>query len=300
MSVPAIPTTLEAARSQLRLRLYGSVFQALRTVELRSEGAAEGLPGLLTIGGDVLAGAVVDVGEGVVPVSEQLAADWRTDVATVVTAALENGLGRDTTGVAVVGGSTYLISDEQLGASLAVRPSMLAGFPVDGAPVLLAPGRGVVVVTGSDDLEGLRSAAKVANEIAETPEGLVTSVPLVLRSEGWEVLEWPADPELAPLVGLMSRRFAAAAYGYQANLLSGGSADPSAAQLFKAPDGAAVLVASWTRGQETLLPVVDDVVVVSEDGGARRVPFAQVAGAPGVTPTDLVPQRYHVRADAVL
>jgi len=298
MSVANFPPSLEAARPQLQLRLYGKVFHAVRAAELRAKGAAEALPGTLAIAGDVLISAAVDVGEGLVPVTEQQAADWGADLRDVVDAALQNGLGRETAGVEVRRPGTYVVTDEQLGASLAARPSMLSGFQVTGAPVLLAPGRGVVIVTGSDDLEGLQAAVGVADEIAGTSEGLVTAVPLVLRSDWWEVFDWPAEPALLALVGRLSRRFAAAAYGYQASLLGEGSAYPASAQLFQAPDGRVVLVASWTQGQETLLPVVDDVVVVAADGTARRLPFAQAVEAPGVTATGLVPQRYHVRADA--
>lgn len=298
MSGPNIPTSLEAARSQLQLRLYGRVFHAVRAAELEAKGAAEALPGTFSIAGDVLISAAVDVGEGLVPVTLQQAADWGVDLRGVVDAALQNGLGRESAGVEARLPGTYVVTDEQLGASLIVHPSMLSGFAVKGAPVLLAPGRGVVIVTGSDDLEGLQTAAQVADEIAGTPEGLVTAVPLVLREDWWEVFDWPADPALLAVVGRLSRRLAAAGYGYQASLFGDASAYPASAQLFQAPDGRVVLVASWTQGQETLLPVVDDVVVVSDDGNARRVPFAQVVDAPGVTLTGLVPQRYHVRADA--
>lgn len=300
MSIPHIPATLEDARPRLQLRLYGRVFHAVRAAELEAQGAAEAVPGTLSIAGDVLISAAVDVGEGVVPVTLQQASDWGVELRAVVDAALENGLGRETTGVDARRPGTYVVTDEQLGASLAVRPSMLSAFAVKGDPVLLAPGRGVVIVTGSDDLEGLQAAATVADELAGSPEGLATAVPLVLRSSWWEVFDWPAEPALRGVVARLSRRFAAAAYGYQATLLGESGAYPASAQLFQAPDGHVVLVASWTQGQETLLPVVDDVIVVSEDGGARRTPFAQVVAAPGVTPTGLTPERYHVRADAQL
>jgi hypothetical protein len=300
MSAPSIPTSLETARPQLRLRLYGRVFHAVRAAELEAKGAAEALPGTLAIAGDVLVSAAVDIGEGVVPVTQQQAADWGVGLRDVVDAALQNGFGRDSAGVQARRPGTYVVTDEQLGASLTVRPSMLGGFPVKGAPVLLAPGRGAVIVTGSDDPEGLQAAVQIADEIAGSPEGLVTAVPLVLRSDWWEVFDWPAEPALLALTARLSRRFAAAAYAYQATLFAEASAYPASAKLFQAPDGRVVLVASWTRGQETLLPVVDDVVVVSEDGTARKLPFAQVVEAPGVTPTDLVPQRYHVRPDAEL
>lgn len=298
MTQPQMPASFADARADLGVRLYGAIPHAIRAREFRGIGAASALPAVVPIAGEVLAGIVLDFADGVMPISDEVANDmWGVGIDELLEAARENGRGRESDGITVVADSVYLVSDEQLAAGLLLDPAMLSAFEVRGSHVVLAPGSGVVLIAGSDDRASLAIMLELAGRVAENGEGLVSAVPLVATGSGFEVFEWPAEPTLRPLIDRAERLFRSAWYTQQKPLLEDDPAFVAKADVFE-KDDQTVLIATWTRGVETLLPVVDDVMIVGDEGVERAIPFVQFIERPGVTDTDLEPKRYRVAATA--
>ncbi len=294
---PQIPATLEEAKGQLGLRLYGFVGEQIRAQELAAMGIEGAGPATVPVGGEVSVGAVLDAGEQVVPINEGLARDqWGSDAQQVIAAAVEASRGYQTNNVALVQPGTYAITDERFGAYCLLEPTALQAFDVNGAPVAIAPGRGVVLITGSQDQEGLIAAAGAAAQVAESGEGLVSWLPLTHTGQGWVPFEIPADEATQQAFGHTARIINSGHYARQREVLAEGQAFPASAQVFQR-EGWTIMVGTWSRGVETLLPVVDDVAISSDDGDIQLMPFGEFVALAGVTETPMVPKRYHVPAD---
>lgn len=298
MTQPTLPTRFAEAAPRLGIRLYGAIPHAIRTQDFAGSNAESALPAVVPVAGEVLAGVVLDFDDGVMPISEQVSHDmWGVGVPEMLEAARANNRGRESDGVTVIGEGAYLITDEQLGASALLDPSTVAGMAVQGRQVFVAPGSGVVIVAGSDDVASLRVAAELADRVAQQGEGLVSPVPLVAGDDGLEVFEWPSDAELQRLVGRVARVFRSAWYRQQSVLFKESKAFVAKADVFE-KDGRAVLVATWTRGVETLLPVVDDVLIVGDAGVEGAVPFQEFVTRAQARQMGVQPERYRVAASA--
>ncbi len=293
-----LPRSFEDAAPKISARLYGEFFHQFRAQRLRAGGRSDAIPTVIPVVDDIVAAVVYDTGRQVIPLTEHLVVDtWSRDIDAVMASATANNRGRETTGVVAAGPGTFVITDEQLAASVLLDATVSDGFPVQGDPVVIAPRADLVVVTGTGDIEAQRRAAAVVDRAIDLDESLVSVTPFVLRGGEWHRYAWPEDPTLDAITGRTERRVLAGWYQQQGDLLRSGRAFPAAATLLER-EGETLLNATWNRGVETLLPRTDTVGIIGPDGVEEVVPFEDFLERSGARLTDLRPVRYFVPADA--
>lgn len=303
MNAPELPATFDQAAPHLALRTYGAANLGIRRTMLDAAGASSGAPAVAPVAGELSVGVDFELEDGrVVPLSEANLAAWGVGVDAAITAARARLAGTDVEGLRALAEGTYLIQNEQFLAAALVHPAMVAGFPVSGEATLLAASAVGGLLTGSEDRTGLAAAYELADQMFEADVLIETTTPLQLRDGEWQAADVPtAHPDLGDAAALVSRKVRAQAYQQQADVLSD-DAHIAKAKLFAKPEGGAVLVATWTAGVETLLPEVDDVLVVRGENDVTPYPFATFLAHAGAaaTPTDTVPARYRISATAAL
>jgi hypothetical protein len=179
----------------------------------------------------------------------------------------------------------------------------LAGLPVRGELVAMAPDRDVLLLAGSEDLAQLRALVAVAHRRFDECNRLLSGWPLVLRGGQWQVFEPPA--EVATEFGRLERRYAALGYRQQSEVLQK-YLEAVGEDVFvgswvlesdnDAPPGEFTTLAIWSEDVVTLLPEVDEVAFNTRDGVLYRVPWVRVRAVVAylMQSTEYFPARWHV------
>ena len=145
-------------------------------------------------------------------------------------------------------------------------------LPVQGQHVTMVPNRDVLLVTGSENLQGLDFLAKTTEELLQDGR-FISGIPAILDGRVWKT--WrstgsePAHLALARLHALTI----AAEYEDQASLLreqfeqQGDDVFVASVMVTSNPkSGETRNVAVWDRGTKTSLPRVDELVFVGDMG----------------------------------
>jgi hypothetical protein len=177
-------------------------------------------------------------------------------------------------------------------------------FPVKGAHVAVTPNRDTLLVTGSDDAEGLLELLARAIKAFEGPRPMGAR-PLLLAESRWRPLDLPPDH---PAYGAWKRAELlsyAADCAEQKGLLDAvhqARGDDLFVATFNATErtdsGEVSSYAVWSEGVPTLLPRADRVAFVRRERVLGLVPWARVLeGCAGLmTPQGVYPERWRVDA----
>jgi hypothetical protein len=176
-------------------------------------------------------------------------------------------------------------------ASRVLIPEMFGQLPVNGNPVAIVQARSAVLVTGSEDMDGLAMIAGFALEDLADNERAVALNPIELVDGQWRPFAIAADHPQA-LKNLMPTQLA---WAYNATkdavqeLLGDDIFVPTA--LLLQQDGKAATAATWAAGVPTAVPLVD-AILIEEDGAFPKLcrsledvlkacgPFEEVAAFP--------------------
>ena len=101
--------------------------------------------------------------------------------------------------------------------------------------------------------------------------------PLTISDIFWSDQDWswPTEVAASPEVGLLQRRFRTILQARQKRAIDiGWDGVPVAeAQLVTRPDGSPWTIATWMSGTHTWLPVVDEYLLVRDDGSVEPIPM---------------------------
>jgi hypothetical protein len=151
---------------------------------------------------------------------------------------------------------------------------------IRGRPVAVVPNRASLLVTGEDDLDGLRAMLELAEKEIEGARPL-TAVPHVLDGNRWSELR-PADEGLARRCAAIAAKDDANLYAEQSRLLTkyfeATGADVFVGNILWMPDGSGgqVSVCSWAQGVLTLLPKTERIAFGAEGRPTRLARWADV------------------------
>ena len=275
-AAPEVPASFASAKSALKLRLHGEIPLAILQIELETTGAESAYP-VVDDFGIVRCGVAVETPDAFIDVNNDMIANWGVSSRELFQAAKENHRGRDVTDIRRIGEKTYVFGDESFSAAVALYPSMVRQFPVDGDPVLIPVARQGVFLTGSHDLEGLRTAAALGDKLLVSGATPVSVTPLTISDIFWSDQDWswPTEVAASPEVGLLQRRFRTILQARQKRAIDiGWDGIPVAeAQLVTRPDGSPWTIATWMSGTHTWLPVVDDYLLVRDVGSVEPIPM---------------------------
>ena len=178
---------------------------------------------------------------------------------------------------------------------------------VKGSHVAMVPDRNVLLVTGSDDAEGLRRIAAEAKHILEHSPRPMSGFAFILDGDTWQPFMPPADCPAYGELAVLAVQSMASMYGEQQGLMDaihergGTSVYVATYDAVQEEDTGRVRSrCTWTRGVDSLLPETDMVALVDTDlaegdqmlGFAEWGQLASVVGAMLKTCPDVYPVRY--------
>lgn len=279
---PGRPPTFDEALPTLSIRPLGvrSMFQ--RRLDLALRGAVGALDAFRPVVADIGVGLYLDLPDADVPVSDGQLRAWDVDLASAIDVVLRTPAPAPQFQQVE---SVRLFRDVRFAGSVLLRPDLVSALPVTGAPVIMVPTVGDLLLTGADDPDGLTIMARMAEKIIASGALTVSIQPLVLQGDGWVPFGWPASTH--GWVGTLHRRWDGQHYAAQQPLLqeamrrSGRDLTVAGIQLYER-DGRVISVSALTEGVPTALPSVDVVNLVRDDGTVTGVGIDQLTAIPGL------------------
>lgn len=290
---PAQDLSWEGVATLLRPRLVGLQVEAVRGLALPAQVRASAQIVPVPVAGDVAVGAVVDSPSGLMQVGEGLLASWGRGIEEVLEVAVSSTFGRDVE-MALVAQGTYVVRDPWFAAGVARRPALAETFDVVGDVVAVFADAGWLVVTGSEDVEGLALVGELLADVVAEDDRPVSVTPLRLKDGAWEVFDLPADVANVDGWRLARARWTATRANEQAEPLSAALASEgqevvvAPVEVVRDPHGEVITYSPLTQTVATALVRTDTVVCVGLDGSSQIRPFDEVVGdaqpLPGTNP----------------
>ena len=295
---PVQDLSWEGVATLLRPRLVGLQVEAVRGLALPVQVRASAQIVSVPVAGDVAVGAVVDSPDGLVQVGEGLLASWGRGIEEVLEVAVSSTFGRDVE-MAKVAPGTYVVRDAWFAAGVARRPGLAETFDVAGDVVAVFADAGWLVVTGSEDVDGLALVGELLADVVAEDDRPVSVTPLRLRAGVWEVFDLPADVAQGDGWRLARARWTATRANEQGEPLAAALASEgqevvvAPVEVVRDPQGEVITYSPLTSTVATALVRTDTVVCVGLDGSSQIRPFDEVVGDAQPLPgTD--PQRWLV------
>lgn len=252
---------------QLRLALEQGI-TLVPADELPSE---QEIPHII-VGEQFAAGLSYDFPDAMIQITGRQLEKWGVSFDDALAAALHNLENQSEKPLVEAVPGVY-ISNWQDGydASRVLLTDMLLKLSLKGAPVVMLPSSENLVMTGSDDLDGLASVLNVIEPMADKPRSMV-SVPLVYRGGEWIPFELPNDHPLYERFRVLKVSATARSYADQRsvvqdwlkNIGEGALVTPFLAT--QRLDGSVSSCAIWTDGPIGYIPRADAVVFTGAAG----------------------------------
>ncbi len=298
-----MPDEFAHAAPDLRPRIWPRSMFAKLELQQRIEGGNEVDVPRYLIGNNLSLGLVYDLPHSMRSISGDDLKGWDVSWYEAMEAA-KAALSEVEFAVAKIGDHLYAsASGDNYDASRLILIDFIRQMEVDGDHIAMIPNRDTLLVTGSNDDEGLAMMAELAEKALEDPRPL-GSTPLRLHDDEW--VDW-MPPEGHPLRDKfreMERQFFYLEYADQKESLE---------QLY-AKEEIDIFVATcsavrnqeseeiftycvWPEGADALLPVCDKVILGAEGQPGQMADWNKlraVAGALMVEDETLYPPRLRV------
>ena len=150
-------------------------------------------------------------------------------------------------------------------ASRVLIPELIEQLPLKGNPVAIVFSRSVVLISGSEDQQGLEKIAQIALDEFPDDERAISLTPIELRDGRWQPLAITEQHPIA-LRNLVPNQiawtYAATAPALQKIL--GDNVFVASAQLIEV-EGRFATIASWAANVPTACPLVEAVVIQADE-----------------------------------
>jgi len=190
--------------------------------------------------------------------------------------------------------------DDDYDAARLLLADKVKELGVKGEHVALAPNRATLVVTGADDVDGLKGLIEAANMAVDRPR-LMTMIPLVLRNGQWHEFLPDTSHPLHNEIKLLWAQWDTGEYGEQTELLQAKFGDDifvASYTAMKKDAGEVFSYATLSEGLDTLLPRTEEIAFVDKDEKfLGAVPWEKMLEICGdiFEETEYYPPRYRVR-----
>jgi hypothetical protein len=277
-----LPDAVERARPNLLPRVRDLEFYALTEYRLATEGDTSGWLSYEALNDQLAVEIVYDRPNSVTSVHPERLEAWGLTFDEALRTARAN-LRERTTGTFARSAPGVFVSRwrDAYDASRLLLTELISRLEVRGDPVALLPHRDHLIVTGSDDTEGLRRAAEMAEPLL-ADQRRQTGYAFALRDGGWRQFMPPDDHPARTAFANLAKLTQYLDYGGQQQALierlkKEGKADDifvAGSVLKKHPrTGELWLASSWTEGVPTLLPHGDRIAFVRGSSKPLRVDF---------------------------
>ena len=266
-----LPDDFDSARPDLRPRIWSRLGLERARQEKRLDGGFDvaGLPSE-PVGEHLVATLGYDWPESVQSINQANLDAWGVTFYEAMEVARDN-LREATPGYAKVGDGFFaFVAGDSYDASRLVLSDLIATLEVDGDPVVLAPNRDGLLITGSDDEAGLAMLAGIGAQRLHEPYPMSGS-PLILHHGEW--LDWlpPAGHPLRRQFIDLRTDWLGPEYTQQKQLLDA-IHEREGVDLFVASlsglqrdGGERITYCVWGQGITALLPEAEKVVFIADD-----------------------------------
>lgn len=250
----------------------------------------------------------LDYPDAISMVSESMLDDWGVTFDQALEVAQENLWSRSKENFQELLPRLYSSPwQDDLDTSRLFLPDLVRQVPVKGDHVAAIPSLAHLLVTGSEDIEGLAAqAASITKLVEDEPHRQVSAAPVVLRDHKWRPFLPKPEHELHEEFRRLHIRAKAAEYEGQKELL-----DAYYERLDEDLFVASVMItanevtntcseyAVWSKGVDTLLPKVESLYLYLDDTQETigPIPWGDIQKSAGdlLAPTDHTPARYRAR-----
>lgn len=311
LSQDELPPGFDEARQHLRPKIWTRAQFAMMDLQQRLEsGPALDLP-LYSLGEHLLTTVVYDLPSSMRTLSEEDFEGWNTSYYEAMETARVN-LDETTIAWARVGENLHsAITGDNYDSSRVLLTSRIREFELQGEPIAMVPTRDSLLVTGSEDVEGLQMMLELTGKnLAEDPRPL-SGVPLQLIDDEWQDWQPPADHPLQADFEWLTQMFLGGVYADQQALLSS-VLEKDALDVFVASfsgaensdTGQKFSYCVWSEGVDAMLPETQYIELMTEadldrgEGtgvGGTWSEVHEVVGDLMQPVADLYPPRWRVR-----
>jgi hypothetical protein len=297
-----IPEEFEDVRPDLRPIIRARSFLELLRIEQEIESPdGLGIPHQ-PVGDHLIACLAWDLPESIRTITQHDLDKWGVSFYEAMEAARQS-LEEVEFAFAGIGESLYAsLTGDSYDASRLFLFDLIRSLPVQGEHIAIVPNRDTLLLTGSDDPEGLTMMADLAETALEDPRP-INVIPLRLDGDEW--VSWTPEPDhpLYEKIHLLTMRSVGQEYADQKARLDA-LHQKNGTDIFVASfsavekDGEVITYCVWSAGVDSLLPRTQKVMFV---GGLKSVAAGdwdrvqEVVGDLMVPVENLYPIRYRVR-----
>lgn len=279
-----------------------SAAQSRLGVSIKHAGEVEQIPGWVHrhLASDISMVLVDDDGDSLASVLEASCHNWKVDPEACIAQGIRN-LMKLPWPLVQIGQMFRSRADDSYDAARILLQEHIRQIPVKGDPVALVPDRECLVITGSEDIDGLKQLAATGHVRFEEASRHISGVPLILRDGGWQTFDPPGEARAT--FEHLAKLFDAIHYGQQTSFLrEQNSADGKDVfvpdiRVFKTGAERYETFACFPSNGPILLPKVDRVALCDLQTGAIQVTswddLSRVF-AGQMAPMTLHPVRYRV------
>lgn len=303
-----VPTDFDDARPDLRPIVRArSYFEFLR-LQSQIEGHPSPDIPFHDVGEHLSAALVYDLPESMQSINREQLEAWSLNYFEAQEVARQN-LAETDFAVASVSDRVYVsATGDNYDASRLLLTDLIERLDVEGRPVAVVPNRDTLLITGSEDEQGLAIVADLVEQALRSPRPM-SGIPMILEEGEWRT--WMVDaghPQYAKFK-LLELKSLGGEYAEQKELLEalhqrqGTDLFVATFSAVEKPNGDVFSYCLWTHGVEALLPRTQNIFLhgpgadlpgkASMCGGSwERV--AEIVGDL-LEPLEMYPPRYHVR-----
>ena len=294
----------DEARQNLRPKVWSRATFEFAGLQARLEGKAPPDLPMETLGSHFLTGPVYDTPEAIRTVSNSDLKSWGLSHYEAMEIGRQN-LAKVPYQFAGLQGSCYRgVTDDSYDSCRILLDDLICKLEVRGDPIAMIPNRDTLLITGSEDNDGLKV---IADQAEQELDGAYPMTVVALRFTGEEWVDWfpPVEHPLHARFRDLEVKTVAGLYAHQQQILSAiyekeGIGDFVASYSVgqNKENGHLVTYCVWGEGIVSLLPSTHNVAFVRKDTQApmAMVPLDKVQEVLGdrMTVTDAYPARYRV------
>ncbi|VVD91573.1 hypothetical protein PPN31114_01689 [Pandoraea pneumonica] len=298
----SLPTTFDEAKDRLRPIVRSTTERGVLSLQMAELGKTPQEPAFKHLCENLELGLAYDGSVNILRLTEDHLTQWGMAFDDVLDVALDNLRLESNKPWLQLRDGVYLSQyGDYYDAARILLPDVLHRIPFSGAPVVMAPNRTALLLTGDRNPAGLQTMVELAEQARAQPRPLPA---LMLK---WNGSQWErfVPKGLEERLSLLRIQELAADYGDQQKLLENVH-QKQALDIFIAEytgvkrDAGGVLTYSvWTEGVHTLLPVTDFTVLYRPSSNERAcVPTPELLRecSESIAWTEHLPTRFEVVA----
>ncbi len=304
-----VPATFEAAKRQLLPEVTTRTQVELMNWHSREQGTNASMVACRPLAEHLAIAVAYDLPESRATLDQRTFSSWGVTFDEALAVALDNLRLRTSPKFVLVSPGVYTADwGDSYDLSRLLMPELFSQLKLKGAPVVGVPNRDTLLVTGTDDDNGLLRIVDLVNSEIRRPRSMSPML-FVWRDGDWSVFV-PSPKSRAVMPILRQQKFAVvAAYEIQAERLrpmlakAGAQVTLPFIRVYEKDEPPTVITATaWVKGEAALLPQTDEVLFADQsrpkgDTIHGRVQWKLVLEAVGglMDAQDCYPPRFLVR-----